>query len=169
METLWAPWRMSYMKKLNNPSKDGACVFCVKNTETSDEANLVLYKGKKTFVVMNLYPYNNGHLLVIPCSHTAAFETLDQECWLEVWHLLALCKKVLGEALKPDGFNIGMNLGRSAGAGIEDHLHWHIVPRWNGDTNFLPVLGNTKVMSQSLEDCYAMLRPYFANYAGADS
>ncbi|MDD5672845.1 MAG: HIT domain-containing protein [Chitinivibrionales bacterium] len=164
MDTLWAPWRMSYMKKLSDPPRNGVCVFCQKNAEDNDAENLVLYKGKKSFVVMNLYPYTNGHLLIIPCNHTADFETLDQECWIEVWHLLALCKKVLTECLHPDGFNIGMNLGRSAGAGISDHLHWHIVPRWNGDNNFMPVLGGVRIMSQSLEDCYAMLLPYFKKY-----
>ena len=159
MDRLWAPWRMQYIQGIDK--KDEGCVFCTKPSEKNDRENLILHRGHSSFVVMNLYPYNNGHLMVIPYAHTSDILSIDPEASSEIWKLLCLCKLVLTKAFKPDGFNIGMNLGRSAGAGIDQHVHLHIVPRWNGDTNFIPVLSETKVISQTLHETYDALRIHF--------
>jgi len=161
MDLLWAPWRMSYIENVDK--KDEGCVFCTKPSETDDKKNLILYRGKTCFIIMNLYPYNNGHLMVIPYKHTSDMLSLDNETSSELWALLCRCKDALSKAFRPDGFNIGMNLGRPAGAGIDKHIHMHIVPRWNGDTNFFPVLGETKVISQSLSETYEALKGHFVN------
>lgn len=166
MDTLWAPWRYKYLQKIGQSSSDDTCVFCLKQDPVDDRSNLVLLRGKLNFVLMNLYPYNNGHLMVIPCHHTAEFTELNEACWIEIWKLLALCKRILTETMHPDGFNIGMNIGRSAGAGIDEHLHLHILPRWNGDANFITTIGQTKVISQSLEDGYDLFKPLFDKYSG---
>lgn len=159
MEMLWAPWRMAYMKNVDH--QDQGCVFCTKPAASDDRENLILHRGKKCFVVMNLYPYNNGHLLIIPFAHIADICGIDKEASDELWDLLCISKKALKSAFHPDGFNIGINQERSAGAGIDTHMHVHIVPRWNGDTNFMPVTGEVKVISQSLHDTYDALLPYF--------
>jgi ATP adenylyltransferase len=156
MDRLWAPWRMKYITEgIDKPLK--GCIFCVKPKEKKDKQNLILHRGKKAFVICNAFPYNNGHLMVVPYKHTSSMDELDDATSLEVWKLTALCRRVLAHAFKPDGFNIGMNLGRTAGAGIDTHLHVHIVPRWNGDVNFMPVFGETKVISQGLNETYAAL------------
>jgi len=149
--------------------KDKACVFCSKQKEINDRENLILYRGVKCLVVMNLFPYNNGHLMVVPCAHTADTDALDKRTSAELWELVCLSRRALLKTFHPDGFNIGMNLGRPAGAGIDTHLHIHIVPRWNGDTNFMPVLGDTKVVSQALLDTYDALLPAFRSTAGTSS
>jgi len=118
--------------------------------DVDDPQNLLLDKGEKTFTVLNLYPYNNGHLMVVPYRHTSDFSELDDEENLEIMHKLQLAKKALKKIAEPDGFNIGANIGKISGAGIANHIHFHIVPRWNGDTNFMPVLGDVKVISQDL-------------------
>ncbi len=159
MNTLWAPWRMQYIQGIDK--KECGCVFCTKPSENNDRDNLVLFRGKNAFVLMNLFPYNNGHLMVIPYAHTSDFLTIDQETSAEMWELLKLSKKVLTAAFNPDGFNIGMNIGRAAGAGIDQHIHLHIVPRWNGDTNFMPAIGETKVISQALTDTWDILVTHF--------
>ena len=156
MDKLWAPWRMKYIKEAIDKPQNG-CVFCVRAKQTDDKKNLILYRGKFAFVICNAFPYNNGHLMVVPYTHTSNMDELDDACALEVWKLVALCRRVLSKAFKPDGFNIGINLGRVAGAGIDTHLHVHIVPRWNGDSNFMPVIADTKVISQSLEEAYEEL------------
>ncbi|MFA4837369.1 MAG: HIT domain-containing protein, partial [Dehalococcoidia bacterium] len=130
MEYIWAPWRIEYI--LGEKEKD--CIFCHKPKQDKDKENLLLYRGKRNLVMMNLYPYNPGHLMVAPYRHTNILEALDDEEMLEHLQLVTRCVAVLKEAMKPNGFNIGINLGRVAGAGIEDHIHTHIVPRWNGDT-----------------------------------
>ena len=158
MERLWAPWRMTYIKGIK---KEEGCVFCVKPNQRDDRDNLLLFRGKTCFVLMNLFPYNNGHLMVIPYRHTSDFSDLDKETSGELWELLCLCKKALTNVMRPEGFNIGMNIGRDAGAGIDQHIHMHIVPRWNGDTNFMPVIGETKVISQALSETYDALVPHF--------
>jgi ATP adenylyltransferase len=159
MDRLWAPWRMQYIQGIDK--KEEGCVFCSKPSEKNDRENLILHRGNSSFVVMNLYPYNNGHLMVIPYTHTSDILSIPPSTSSEIWELLCLCKLVLSKAFNPDGFNIGMNLGRSAGAGIDQHVHLHIVPRWNGDTNFIPVLSNTKVISQALHETYDALRSHF--------
>lgn len=171
MERLWAPWRMTYIKGID--SKEEGCVFCNKPKQDNDKENLLLFRGKRCFVLMNLFPYNNGHLMIIPYQHCSDILDLDGETSAELWNLTALSKKVLSETMRPEGFNIGMNLGRGAGAGIDQHIHMHIVPRWNGDTNFMPVLSETRVISQALEETYGMLQPLFksmgATFSGSES
>ena len=169
MDTLWAPWRMAYIQGIGEKGKDAGCVFCVKATERDDRNNLILYRGQKCFVIMNRFPYNNGHLMVIPYQHLSDIAMLDRDASNELWDLVCLSRKALIEAFHPDGFNIGINLGRSAGAGIDAHLHAHIVPRWNGDTNFMPVIGEVKVISQALESTYDALYPYFRSTDGSSS
>jgi len=159
MERLWAPWRMTYIKGVNK-EEDG-CIFCIKPQQNNDKENLLLFRGKKSFVLMNLFPYNNGHLMIIPYKHTSDILDIDKETSGEMWELLNLSKRVLTTVMNPEGFNIGMNIGRNAGAGIDQHIHLHIVPRWNGDTNFMPVTGETKVISQALNETYDALLPHF--------
>jgi len=153
MEKLWAPWRMAYIEV---PRAEG-CVFCTKPAEGDDREQLILYRGELCFVLMNLFPYNNGHLMVTPYRHTADLPSLTAEEQAEMMALTQYCVTLLGEAMRPDGYNVGMNLGRTAGAGIADHLHMHVVPRWNGDTNFMPVLGETKVLPDALHGTYDRL------------
>jgi ATP adenylyltransferase len=169
MDTLWAPWRMAYIQGIGESGKEAGCVFCVKPAERDDRNNLILYRGKFCFVIMNRFPYNNGHLMVIPYRHLADIGLLNREESDELWDLICLSRKALTEAFHPDGFNIGINLGRSAGAGIDAHMHAHIVPRWNGDTNFMPVIGEVKVISQALEATYDALFPHFRSTAGSSS
>lgn len=159
MDHLWAPWRTQYIEGIDK--KDDGCVFCIKSSENDNRKNLILFRGKKCFVLMNLFPYNNGHLMVIPYMHTSDIITLDIQTSNEMWNLLCVSKAALTKAFKPEGFNIGMNIGRPAGAGIDQHVHLHIVPRWNGDTNFIPVLSETKVISQALFETYDVLVTHF--------
>jgi ATP adenylyltransferase len=168
MDQLWAPWRMQYIQGVDD-KKDG-CIFCIFPQEENDRKNLILFRGKHNFVIMNRFPYNNGHLLIIPYQHLADCARLDDAASLELWKMTLLCKAVLNLKFHPEGFNIGMNLGRAAGAGIDQHIHMHIVPRWNGDTNFMPAVGQVKVISQSLDEAYEQLLPVFssesANFIG---
>ncbi|GAB4342483.1 MAG: HIT domain-containing protein [Calditrichia bacterium] len=157
MENLWAPWRMEYIEQAANGSGEQGCIFCNRLEQSDDEKNLILFRGKNAFVIMNRFPYNNGHLMVVPNRHTGELTEVNPDEAAEMFKLVQLCLQALRKTMSPHGFNVGMNLGRVAGAGIEDHLHYHIVPRWNGDTNFMPVLGNTKVISESLEKSYGKL------------
>jgi len=155
MDKIWAPWRSNYI--FNKIDEEG-CILCNRLEEKEDKKNHILYRGKKSFVIMNIFPYNNGHLMVAPFKHTAELEDLESEEGRELFETLTLGIKILKISLNPDGFNIGMNLGKVAGAGIEDHLHIHIVPRWNGDTNFMPVVAETKIISCSLDEVYNLLK-----------
>ncbi len=157
MERLWAPWRMAYIE-VTQPE---GCVFCMRPASADEREGLLLYRGRHCFVLMNLFPYNNGHLMVAPYRHTADLPNLTPEEQAELMALTGHCVRVLTEAFRPDGFNVGMNLGRTAGAGIADHLHMHVVPRWNGDTNFMPVLGETKVLPDALFGSYDRLKAVF--------
>jgi ATP adenylyltransferase len=159
MQKLWAPWRIDYIK---NPKEEG-CFFCKYSREKDDRKNLLIHRGKKAFILLNYYPYNNGHLMIAPYQHTAEIADLDDETKLEMMDSVNHCIKALRKQLKADGFNIGINIGQVAGAGIKDHIHIHVVPRWNGDTNFMPILGSTKVVSQGLEETWHLLRNYFKN------
>jgi|UniRef100_A0A7V3PUI8 ATP adenylyltransferase len=161
MEKLWAPWRADYIIK-NADCQKKRCLFCVLKKRTADKPNLILHRGKYALVVMNRFPYNSGHLMVAPLRHTAALETLRPAESAELWKLLQRCVKILKKEYHPQGFNIGANLGAVAGAGVTGHLHLHIVPRWQGDTNFMPVLGETKVVSEHLLTTYDRLRPHFS-------
>ncbi|MCX7759950.1 MAG: HIT domain-containing protein [Hydrogenothermaceae bacterium] len=155
MERLYSPWRSQYIDGLE---KSEGCFLCKAFEERDDEKNLVLYRGKNVFVILNLYPYNAGHLMVCPNQHIGDFTQLDGETLCEISLITQKMVKLLKIVLKPDGFNIGYNLGRSAGAGLETHIHNHIVPRWNGDTNFMPVLGETRVISYDLKETYLKLK-----------
>ncbi|HID11997.1 MAG TPA: HIT domain-containing protein [Candidatus Latescibacteria bacterium] len=158
MRQLWAPWRMKYILEVDRP--DG-CILCDKPKEDRDEENLILYRGETCFVIMNKFPYNNGHLMVAPYRHTADLAELSPKEREELMALAGMGVTVLQQVLSAHGFNIGMNLGRVAGAGIDQHLHLHIVPRWSGDTNFMPVLGEVKVISEALEETYRKLKAGF--------
>lgn len=144
---------MAYIK---SPKGEG-CIFCDKPKEGDDSKNFILMRGKKCFVMMNIFPYNSGHLMVSPYRHAKDFEDLTDEESLELVEMVKKSIRILKRALNPHGFNIGINLGSVAGAGIEDHIHVHIVPRWSGDTNFMPVIGDTKVIPEMLQDTYRRL------------
>jgi len=162
MDTLWAPWRGAYVKKaLNNQGPEAECVFCQSGSQKEEKEALVLYKGKFNFVLMNLYPYNLGHLLVVPYEHLDSVEKLREEARNEHYLLMTETVKVLRSHFSCDGFNVGMNIGRSGGAGIDRHIHTHVVPRWNGDANFMPIIGKTKVMSDTIADVYNALAQKF--------
>jgi ATP adenylyltransferase len=149
---------MEYIQAAHDP-EDGGCIFCDKPEQGDDRAALILGRADAAFVMLNAYPYNPGHLMIAPFRHTADLEGLEDRELAAVDSLLQGSIHALREAVNPDGFNLGMNLGRVAGAGVADHLHWHVVPRWDGDTNFMPVVGGTKVLPESLEDTYAKLQP----------
>jgi len=157
METLWAPWRIQYIEQ----PKPAGCIFCDKPSEDRDRENLILLRADTCFVIMNFYPYNNGHLMVVPFRHTSDISNLTDGERVEMMQLLATCKDVLTQTMSPHAFNIGMNLGEIAGAGVKDHLHFHIVPRWRGDTNFMPILGHTKVVSEGLAQTWEKLNSQF--------
>jgi ATP adenylyltransferase len=155
MERLYSPWRTQYIEGLE---KSEGCFLCKAYQENNDEKNLLLYRGERAFVILNLFPYNAGHLMVCPNEHIGDFTLLDYKTLYEISLLTKDMVKLLKKVLKPDGFNIGYNLGRAAGAGLETHIHNHIVPRWIGDTNFMPVLGEVRVISQDLKEIYHKLK-----------
>lgn len=157
-QPLWAPWRMEYIL---GPKPD-FCVLCLPpDDRTHDEERRVLYRGKKAFVIMNTFPYNNGHIMVSPLRHVMDIALLDDEESGEIMHLLQLSTKILRECFHPQGINIGLNLGEAAGAGIRDHMHFHLVPRWNGDSSFMAVLGGTRVIPEHINATYRKLKPFF--------
>jgi len=161
MDRLYAPWRMAYIDQpapAKEHSHNGACVFCSKARSEDDSANLVVFKGIHSFVLMNVYPYTNGHVMVAPYDHTANLDDLSVDTLTEIMLLTRRAVDALRISIHPDGYNIGMNLGKVAGAGIADHLHMHIVPRWDGDTNFMPVIAETKILPDSLESSFNKLR-----------
>lgn len=155
-ERLWAPWRLQYVSSTRE--KPGGCLFCQCAQEPCSTENMVLWSDEHALVMLNAFPYTNGHLMVAPVRHTADINDLSDAELVAIARAVRDCVNLLKEAYRPDGFNIGVNLGRAAGAGIEDHIHWHIVPRWNGDTNFMPVLADVRVIPDSLENTYAKLR-----------
>ncbi|MBD3291714.1 MAG: HIT domain-containing protein [Armatimonadia bacterium] len=161
MERMWAPWRIGYV---TGDRPDG-CVFCMKIQSDDDEENQVLHRGEHCAILLNTYPYNSGHVMVVPNAHVGELTDLSHEAGCELWDLTELAVKALKHALYPQGLNIGMNLGQAAGAGIGDHIHMHIVPRWSGDTNYMTTVAQTRVVPQSLEDSYEQLRPVIAELA----
>lgn len=161
MKQLWAPWRMTYLEGDDQAGKEG-CIFCIKDLPGEDRQRLVVHRGYHAFVIMNRYPYTNGHLMVAPYRHTAELGGLSPEEILDLHRLVAASRDALMKMASPDGFNLGMNLGRAAGAGVTDHLHVHVVPRWSGDTNFMPVLADLRVVPEHLETTYDRLRAVFA-------
>ncbi len=157
MEVLWAPWRIEYILA----PKPEECVFCLPEHTGEDRERLVLYRGERAFVIMNKYPYNCGHLMVTPYRHLMTPEGLEPEESHEIMDLLRECSIILYKSLRCGGVNVGLNIGEAAGAGIREHLHFHIVPRWHGDSSFMALAGETRVIPQHLAITYDMLKPYF--------
>jgi ATP adenylyltransferase len=160
MERLWSPWRLAYVTGTSNAESDNGCVFCRAAAGSGDD-DLVLIRGRACFVILNLYPYNNGHLMVVPNRHVATLGASTVEERSELMRFTRDAEIALTEAYKPQGINVGLNLGRPAGAGIVDHLHIHLVPRWTGDTNFMSVVGNVRVLPEELSKTASRLRPIF--------
>jgi ATP adenylyltransferase len=154
-EHLWAPWRMSYVSQ---PPNDEACIFCQALGQPDGPTNLILHRGPRAFAILNRYPYTSGHLMAVPNTHVPSLEALDDATLLELMqltnHCLAMLRRVYGAA----NFNLGANIGRSAGAGVTEHVHIHVVPRWDGDTNFMSTLSDTRVLPEALEETYAKLQ-----------
>jgi ATP adenylyltransferase len=157
-ERLWAPWRFAYIERPTTSSSSSGCIFVDLPAQSADRENLLLYRGETAFVMLNAYPYTNGHLMVAPYKHTTDMSELDDAELLEINQLVARSIRWIAAAYKPDGFNTGANLGQAAGAGIPSHIHWHIVPRWNGDTNFMTTVGDVRVLPQGLLDSYDRLK-----------
>jgi len=162
VDRLWSPWRLEYV---TGSKPDTGCVFCDAPRPPHPDS-LVVYERKACYVILNLYPYNNGHLMVVPYRHVASLAALTIEERHEMADLQALCEQALLEAYNPHGINVGVNLGKPAGAGVLDHVHVHLVPRWNGDTNFMTVVGTTRVLPEDLPHSAARLKPIFARLAG---
>ncbi len=156
MENLWAPWRMAFIEPKTPPAP--GCIFCTKPAEHQDAKNHILHRSTHCFMMLNLYPYNNGHLMVAPYEHIGALDLLSSEILADMMAQSQLALKALQLAMKPDGFNMGINQGKVAGAGFAEHIHFHIVPRWNGDTNFMPALADIKVMPEHLDSVYQRLK-----------
>lgn len=156
MDILWAPWRINFIKKQKNKK----CFLC--DISRNKNMKFLLWKGNHSIVVMNIYPYNNGHLMIAPILHKKDFIMLTEEEIVEIFQAIKMVLQVIKKILKPDGFNVGINLGKCAGAGLPGHIHIHVVPRWNGDTNFMPVLASTKVIPQSLEQLSKILKKEFS-------
>ncbi len=154
MEHIWAPWRIQYIQM----EKPRGCILCDKPRQSDDTLNYILYRGDKNFIILNSYPYNPGHLMVAPYRHVASLDGLTEEECHEHFDIVSRCVRVLREVFNPGGFNVGINMGRVAGTGIDDHVHTHIVPRWQGDTNFMPVLSETRVIPEALKDTYQKLK-----------
>ncbi len=158
MDVLWAPWRMTYIIKV---SKEKECIFCKAVNSSDDEANKVVYRGEHSIVVLNIYPYNTAHVMVAPKRHVPRPDLLSDEEIVDIHKTLVLTLKAIEKEYQPQGFNIGMNIGRVAGAGVEGHMHIHVVPRWLGDSNFMPVIGGTKVIPEDLGKTYRRLKEAF--------
>jgi ATP adenylyltransferase len=157
MKQLWAPWRIQYILSRKGPG----CVFCDLPNEDRDRDNLILFRGKHNYIIMNRFPYNGGHLMVVPYLHRSSFDGLSAETLSEMMELARQSVDVLGTVMRPEGFNTGLNIGEAAGAGIEEHLHLHIVPRWVGDSSFMAILDEVRVIPQHLLDTYDKLYPEF--------
>jgi len=158
MKVLWAPWRMDYI--LSNEKGEG-CIFCPGDDRGQDKERLILYVGSLTMVMMNRFPYINGHLLVAPIRHIPDMEQLSNEENLDLMIMVRRSINILKKVMSPEGFNVGLNLGQVAGAGVKDHMHFHIVPRWNGDTNYMTVLGEVRVIPEHIRETYGKLKPCF--------
>jgi len=156
-EQLWAPWRLQYIESADSAE---SCIFCTFPAagEGRDTEHLIVHRGQHAYIILNAFPYSNGHLMVVPFRHTASMEDFTDAELLDVMQLTRVAIALLRAAFRPDGFNLGVNMGRVAGAGIADHLHWHIVPRWSGDTNFMPVMADVRVIPESLEVVFKRLR-----------
>ncbi len=158
LKRLWAPWRLPYISRIGSVKPVRGCLFCQKSRSRDEARDLILTRGTHAFSLLNLFPYNNGHLMVAPYRHVGQISALSSEEWLDLFRLADDAIVRLQRELRPQGYNLGINLGRAAGAGIPDHLHLHIVPRWMGDTNFMPICADTKVVSQSLREARRTLK-----------
>ncbi len=157
---IWAPWRLAYVTDAAKDNEE-ECIFCAKPAQDNDERNLIVHRGERAFVILNLYPYTNGHLMVAPYDHVGRLQVVPAETLAEMMALAQQGMDRLEAVYSPHGYNVGFNQGRVAGAGVEHHIHMHVVPRWGGDTNFMPVLADTKVMPQSIEQSYEALKGAF--------
>ncbi|MSO41164.1 MAG: HIT domain-containing protein [Solirubrobacterales bacterium] len=157
---IWAPWRLDYVKDASK-DREEECIFCAKPAADDDEASLIVHRGERCFVILNKFPYTNGHLMVAPFEHIARLPELDAATSAEMMALVQRGMTALEQTYSPHGYNVGVNQGRVAGAGVEHHIHMHLVPRWGGDTNFMPVLADTRVMPQTIEQSYEALRGRF--------
>ncbi len=157
MKQIWAPWRMEYIRM----EKPQGCILCEKPKQDNDVENYILYRGDKNFVIMNRYPYNSGHLMIAPYRHIASLEEMTDEELHEHFDIVSRSIRVLRQVFSPGGFNLGINMGKVAGAGMEDHIHTHIVPRWAGDTNFMPVISDVRVVPEALDETYQKLKGKF--------
>lgn len=155
MKYIWSPWRMTYIQK---HKEQGGCVFCDAQGEPDGPDNLILYRGQQAFVILNRFPYTSGHLMVVPYIHTSSLHGLEPDVRAEMMELATQIMSMLGKEYNAQGFNIGINIGEAAGAGITEHVHLHVVPRWTGDTNFMSSLGQTRVLPETLEDTYHRLK-----------
>jgi ATP adenylyltransferase len=164
MERLWTPWRLAYVVEAGTPAP--GCIFCDALARGEGES-LIVHRGRRAFVILNKFPYNNGHVMVVPYRHLGRLTDLEPEERDELMRLTQAAERVLTEVYQPHGFNMGLNLGKPAGAGVLDHLHMHVVPRWNGDTNFMSVVGETRVLPEELDRTAARVRPLFARAAEA--
>jgi len=160
MNHIWSPWRMEYLEGNN---KDEGCVFCLAQAMQDSAENLIVFRGERAYVILNRFPYTSGHLLVNPFEHKQTLDELDAETRAEMMELTTQCTTVLKSIYKPQGFNVGVNMGSAAGAGVPQHIHIHIVPRWAGDTNFMSTLGQTRVLPETLEDTYERIKNGFKN------
>jgi ATP adenylyltransferase len=161
MDIIWSPWRFKYVRGADGGGEARECVFCAAWRRPDPASVYVLGKAARTYAILNLYPYTSGHLMIVPYEHVASLAELDAEASAEMMETAKRAQRALEAAFRPDGFNIGLNLGGAAGAGIAEHLHLHVVPRWFGDANFLSVVGETRVIPVGLEEAYEKLAPYF--------
>ncbi len=162
MQKLFSPWRSKYIETFTHPAeKETGCILCNAFKDNDDEKHLIVIRGETCYAILNKFPYNSGHIMVVPYRHTASFTTLTDSESLEIMSMLKKVSGVLEKISHPDGFNIGSNIGRTAGAGIDQHIHFHIVPRWNGDTNFMPILADTKMISEDMKDTWRKIRENF--------
>lgn len=162
MDQLWAPWRLAYVAREAPKPADDGCFICRGLAEADDRTNLIVHRTRLGAVVLNRFPYNNGHLLIAPKAHKGRLDELTADETLDLQQTVARMVALLERLMKPEGFNVGLNLGKVAGAGLPGHLHWHVVPRWNGDTNFMPVVADVRVIAQSLDALYDLLAPALA-------
>lgn len=158
MDHVWSPWRYKYISK---QVKDAGCVFCKLSATQRDAENFILFRGAHNFIVLNIFPYTSGHLMIVPYQHVAELHAVAKPISDEMMDLAKECQKALSEAYRPNGFNLGINLGEAAGAGIAEHLHLHVLPRWIGDANFTTTIGETRILPEDLETTYGRLKGYF--------
>jgi ATP adenylyltransferase len=155
LEIIWTPWRYEYVSSVDE--REG-CIFCDKAKEENDRENLLVHRGERCFAILNLFPYTTGHLMIAPYEHTGTIEKLDPETLTEMMVLAQRCMSAIREIFGPEGFNLGVNISRVAGAGITEHVHLHLVPRWKGDSNFMPVIAETRVLPRTLDDVWLALK-----------